>query len=50
MEQRAGFREFIRQYLAGDGNEISALEHLFAERVYREHDWMTRPQPVASFG
>ncbi|MBI9078218.1 MAG: glycosyltransferase family 9 protein [Pseudodesulfovibrio sp.] len=50
MEQRMKFREFIRQHLFKDGGKISDLEKLFAERVYREKDWMTFPQPIATFG
>lgn len=49
-EQRTKFREFIRQYLTGDGGEISDLERLFAERIYRESDWMATHQPIVNFG
>jgi len=49
-DQRTKFREFIRQFHADDGGEISDLERLFAERIYRERDWMTKSQPVGTFG
>lgn len=49
-KQRTKFRQFIWQYLTGKGQGISDIERVFAERVYRDTDWMTHLQPFASIG
>lgn len=49
-EQRAQFRQFIGQYLTGTAQGISDIERVFAERIYREKDWMTHLQPLSTIG
>jgi hypothetical protein len=50
IDQRTKFRKFIHQYLIGNRENISDIEHLFAEIIYREKDWMTNLQPIETFG
>ncbi len=49
-KQRTVFRHFIHQYLSGEGTECYENEHLFAQEFYREKDWMTQFQPLATRG
>ena len=48
--QRMKFREFIRQYLMGNGGAVSDLDSLFAQRIYRDRDWITQPEPGSTLG
>lgn len=48
-EQRSKFRQFIMQFLTSKGGGVSDVEHMLAERIYKEMDWMTDLQPDATF-
>lgn len=49
-EQRQKFRTFLWQHLSGKGGDISDLEALFAQRIYRERDWITQTEPGLTIG
>jgi ADP-heptose:LPS heptosyltransferase len=40
--RRDAFRRFILQYLTGKGEGIDELGTLFAQKIYRENDWIAR--------
>lgn len=46
---RTKFRNFIRQYLSGEG-QLTDMDELFAQRMYTERDWITQRRPGASIG
>ncbi|WP_247648356.1 glycosyltransferase family 9 protein [Pseudodesulfovibrio sp. zrk46] len=48
-EQRIKFRSFIEQFLTGKG-EASDMETVFAQRLYRENDWIMDSEPGKSIG
>jgi len=50
QEQRTKFRAFIYQYLTGSGGNISDMETVFAQRFYRELDWITQTESGKSIG
>ncbi len=49
-KQRLKFRSFVYQHLSGSGGSISDLEGVFAQRVYRERDWITQPHSGLTTG
>ena len=50
FEQRMKFRNFIYQYLSGANIEISDLDNMFAQRIYRERDWVSKTRIDVTFG
>jgi len=42
-DERVIFRRFIRDYLSGCVEEISMNDHLLAQQLYRDPDWMAAP-------
>lgn len=49
-EQRVKFRAFIHQFIFGSGGDISDMESMFAQRIYREADWITQTESGKSIG
>lgn len=49
-EQRTAFRRFIHQHLAGTGGTGSELTSRLADRIYRDKDWITYPNPGKTLG
>jgi hypothetical protein len=41
-DQRAKFRRFVLDHLTGTESGVSDLDTLFAQRIYRERDWIAR--------
>lgn len=46
---RTKFRNFIRQYLRGEGT-LTDMDALFAQRIYTERDWITQYRPGTTLG
>ena len=47
---RTAFREFLWQFLSGQGGEVTELDAVFGQRIYRERDWMIQTEPGVTIG